>query len=330
MINSARHATLYLTVIYLSFPFLTDIGASFGITNLPFRLVWLLFLTTIGMVLFFFHMIINKNPCKAFGILLALPLLGLASEGAFTRVSSEDFAQLYVLDLSIIQIINGARNMYYISSLGVLLSVLAGSLLALGHFFRWVRVVADAVNQLLKSVPQLFALLLIFGLYNFWAASHSVNGGNDFVATIVAGLAIGLVLTPSLSSALISRMEQLKNQDFVQALNASGVSTFQITAYNLLWKNCRNEMLIQSSYQFGYAILLEVSLMFIYSLGFDNLGTLSYVSLGSIIATESGAILLEEGLLRVIMVSALILCSYVAANLLGDGFQTMTPRSQKV
>jgi len=321
---------LFITAVYLSFPIWVDSVVLLGLTGIIPHFVSIIILLIIGVLLFYIYTSISKNSSLAIGLLLFFPILFFATYGAFFKTAEASLVNFQMLDLPLMHLIKGSRNMYYISCIGILFSVLVGSMITLAHFSKKLRSVAALISQLLASVPQLFSLVLIFGVYNFMITSHlQSHGSSSSIGLVVAGLSIGLVLAPSVAGILISRMEQLKNQDFVKALRASGISNIQIMAYNLLWRNCRDDILTQCSYQFGYAIILEVSLMFIYNIGFANLGTISYDSLGGLIAAESGTILLGGGFKNIVSATTLIICSYLAANLVGDGFQTMSHRLRR-
>jgi len=74
---------------------------------------------------------------------------------------------------------------------------------------------------------------------------------------------IGLVNSPKLANMLAQKIINLKNQEFVAALQEAGISNRQILFRHILWNNSRRLLLVQFTHAFAGAIMLAISFSFI-------------------------------------------------------------------
>lgn len=215
----------------------------------------------------------------------------------------------------------GGMNAYLVATIATISALLVGvpSGILLTVRQRVIRGVALMITQFFEIVPQLFFVLIVLGVFNFWAAS---SAGNRLVAAYaipMAGFAIGISALPSVARIVESRVLQLRSKRFVTALQSSNVSGVRILWYNILWKNCISEIVVQATFLFGATILIESALGYAFEIGFGELGTGGYLSWGKILAESRRAILFGENLWIVIFPILVTVVSILGVNIIGDG-----------
>jgi len=214
----------------------------------------------------------------------------------------------------------GGMNAYLVATIATLISLLIGIPSGLLLTVRQVAIrgVASIITQFFEIVPQLFFVLIVLGVFNFWAAS---SAGARLVAAYaipMAGVAIGISALPSVARIVESRVLQLRSKRFVTALQSSNVSGVKILWYNILWKNCISEIVVQATFLFGATILIESALGYAFEIGFGELGTGGYLSWGKILAEARRAILFSENLWIVIFPILVTVMSILGVNIIGD------------
>jgi len=296
-------------------------------------------ITLIGLLSFIAFVGI-KAPSKTLWVPLVLlfPLfgfacLGFAATAFFSNLSmTAQFGQLSEPSSShwfgtdyegrdiLATLIIGGKHAYMVASFSCLTALLFGTPLGtlLTVKFKPVRSAALGVVQFFEIVPQLFFVLIVMGVYNFWAAQAAATRLGSNYGIPIAGLAIGLSSLPSIARIVENRLLQLKSQRFVTALEASNVSSLKITGYNLLWKNCTSELVVQSTFLFGAALLLESALSFAFEIGFGDLGSGGYLSWGKLLAEARRSILFGEHSWIVLAPTLATLASILGINVLGD------------
>ncbi|MDT8448483.1 MAG: hypothetical protein RRB13_16450 [bacterium] len=214
----------------------------------------------------------------------------------------------------------GGKHAYlvaiYTCLTALLLGVPMGLLLTAENLIA--RNLAFWVTQFFEIVPQLFFVLIVLGVYNFWAAEAAGERLQTAYALPIAGFAIGLSSLPSIARILENRLLQLKAERFVTALRSTNVSETKILFYNLLWKNCISEIVVQTTFLFGSALLLESALSFAFEIGFGDLGTGGYLSWGKLLAESRRSILFAEKVWIVIPPIVATVISILGVNYLGD------------
>lgn len=217
-------------------------------------------------------------------------------------------------------IIIGGKHAYlvalYTSLTALLFGVPLGLLLTakniiLKNFSFW-------ITQFFEIVPQLFFVLIVMGVYNFWASEDAINRLQTAYSLPIAGVAIGLSSLPSIARIVESRVNQLKRERFVLAFESANVNHMKILLYNILWKNCIPEIVVQTTFLFGSALLLESALSFAYEVGFGDLGTGGYLSWGKLLAEARRSIIFGENVMIVGPPIIATLVSILGINLVGD------------
>lgn len=217
-------------------------------------------------------------------------------------------------------IVIGGMNAYLVASIATIIALLLGIPmgLALAGKGRISYNAASVVTQFFEIVPQLFFVLIILGVFNFWAAHSAATRLVAFYAVPMAGLAIGVSSLPSVARIVENRVLQLSSRRFVTALRGSNVSSAKILFYNILWKNCLTELIVQATFLFGATILVESALGYAFEIGFGELGTGGYLSWGKILAEARRSILFIENLWIVTFPILVTIMSILGINLIGD------------
>ncbi|MCG8337639.1 MAG: hypothetical protein MJE63_24320, partial [Proteobacteria bacterium] len=180
------------------------------------------------------------------------------------------------------------------------------------------RNIALVITQFFEIVPQLFFVLILLGVFNFWAAASAGTRLVAAYAVPMAGFAIGISSLPSVARIIESRVSQLKAKRFVVALRSSNVGSAKILFYNILWKNCISEIVVQATFLFGATILIESALGYAFEIGFGELGTGGYLSWGKILAEGRRSLLFGENLWIVLFPILVTIMSILGINIIGD------------
>ncbi|OGG94923.1 MAG: hypothetical protein A2527_06180 [Candidatus Lambdaproteobacteria bacterium RIFOXYD2_FULL_50_16] len=214
----------------------------------------------------------------------------------------------------------GGKNAYTVGLYCCLTALLLGIPFGLGLTSKkpWIKYPCFWVVQFYEIVPQIFFVLIVLGVYNFWAAASAGERLIDSYSLPIAGVAIGLSSLPSIARIIENRIFLLKSERFVLALESSNVNRTKILLYNLLWKNCTAEILIQTTFLFGSALLLESALSFAFEIGFGDLGTGGYQSWGKLLAEARRSILFGENAWIVLPPILATLISIMGVNALGQ------------
>ena len=217
-------------------------------------------------------------------------------------------------------IVIGGMNAYLVAAIATLVALFAGipAGLILAKKQVLFRQLALVVTQFFEIVPQLFFVLIVLGVFNFWAAAAASTRLVAAYAVPIAGFAIGISALPSIARIVENRVLQLKSKRFVTALQSSNVSSAKILFYNILWKNCLAEIIVQATFLFGATILVESALGYAFEIGFGELGTGGYLSWGKILAEARRSILFGESLWIIGAPILVTIMSILGVNIIGD------------
>lgn len=242
----------------------------------------------------------------------------------FPSNQSPSFANLLGTDYEgrdiLATIIIGGMNAYLVALLATAIALLVGVPTGLGLAVRnrVVRAAASSLTQFFEIVPQLFFVLIVLGVFNFWAAASAGSRLVAFYAVPMAAFAIGFSSLPSIARIVENKVQQLQSRRFVTALQSSNVSRTKILLYNILWKNCITEIVVQATFLFGATILIESALGYAFEIGFGDLGTGGYLSWGKILAESRRSILFGENTWIVAFPILVTIMSILGINIIGD------------
>jgi peptide/nickel transport system permease protein len=189
-----------------------------------------------------------------------------------------------------------------------------------------------AVVVLAIAVPLGVSLGLIAGYFGGWAEIVIMRLTDIALAIppLVMALAVTAVLTPNLTHAMFaiaalwwtwhtrlifSITRTLRGQEFVEAAQILGASRFHILFRELL-PNCASAILVKTSLDFGFVILIGAALSFL-GLGVQP----PTPDLGTMVAT--GADFLPDRWWESLLPGGAILFVALGFNLLGDGLRDL-------
>jgi len=190
--------------------------------------------------------------------------------------------------------------------LGCLLGVVIG--LASGYLGGWFDLVMQRIMDILQALP-LLVLALVF------AAALGPSLQNTIIA-------ISIPLIPTVARVIRSNTLALREQAFVEAANAIGMSEWRIAARHIL-PNTVAPLIVLATAQLAAAILTEASLSFL-GLGIPE----PHPSWGRMLS-ESAAEYMRRAPWLVIFPGLAISLVVFGTNLLGDALRDMLDPRQR-
>ena len=328
---------MWLSLAFLTLPFWFLIFRLLGYHSFRLPVTVVVNIVAIGFLLF--YLIRFKNYYLSVGVLLIFPMqlsaciafadfpyfIEMSANSKFATLNSPSMEFLFGTDYEgrdiFATIIIGGMNAYLVALITTITAIISGVLAGvfLSSKNKIYYNMATAVTQFFEIVPQLFFVLIVMGVYNFWAASAAGSRLVSYYSVPIAGITIGLSSLPNIARVLENRLNMLKTQRFVTALKSSNVNSNKILIYNLLFKNSVAEILIQATFLFGSALLLESAMSYAFEIGFGDLGTGGYLSWGKILAEARRSILFGENIFVIIPPILVTLISILGSNILGDG-----------
>jgi ABC-type dipeptide/oligopeptide/nickel transport system permease subunit len=92
------------------------------------------------------------------------------------------------------------------------------------------------------------------------------------------GIFIGIGFTPKVIRLIRERIQQFKSEDFITAAKAHGISQNTIIWRHIILKNTLTDLLVMAIQIWGAAMLMEISLSYIFSIGATKFGGEPYSS----------------------------------------------------
>ncbi len=164
------------------------------------------------------------------------------------------------------------------------------------------------LTNLVDSFPRLVLILLMIAAFK------------PDIYIIMA--VVGLTHVPAVTSLIKSKVTFLKQQNFIEAAVALGLTNRVIILKHILWHNCRTLLIIQATLGMAEAILIETSLSY---LGFGVQEPIP--SWGNMV--QAGANYLLQGQFWPSTAPAMaILFTILGFHLLGDGLNNILERKQ--
>ena len=162
------------------------------------------------------------------------------------------------------------------------------------------------VSNLLNSFPRLVLILLMVAAFK-----------PDIYYIMII---VGVTNIPVVASLIHSKIQFLKQKNFIEAATALGLNNFAIIFKHILWHNCRSVLIIQATLGMAEAILMETSLSY---LGFGVQEPTP--SWGNMV--QAGSNYFMQGKFWPSTAPALaILFTIMGFHLLGDGLNNMLER----
>ena len=202
------------------------------------------------------------------------------------------------------RIVHGARISLAVSvgatALGCVVGVIVG--LMSGYLGGWVDLVVQRIMDIMQALPLLVMALVM-------AASLGPSLQNTIIA-------IAIALVPNIARVIRSSTLSLREQPFVEAARATGMSELRIAVRHVL-PNTLAPLIVLATAQLGSAILTEASLSFL-GLGVPE----PHPSWGRMLS-ESAAEYIRTAPWLVIFPGIAISLSVFGTNLLGDALRDM-------
>lgn len=151
----------------------------------------------------------------------------------------------------LLNIMRGARTAFVGSPIAVLVSLLIGVPLGIfsGFYGGKLKKGVDYTISVFTTLPKLIILIIIVATLGF-----------NFVVIMIT---IGILASPKIMDIIQTKIQVLKEDQFIEAARELGISNYKIIFKHILWYNCNGIILIQLAYEFAEVILLESSLSYI-------------------------------------------------------------------
>jgi peptide/nickel transport system permease protein len=165
------------------------------------------------------------------------------------------------------------------------------------------------LSNLLNSFPRLVLILLMVAAFK----------PNIYLVMTV----VGITNAPTIASLIKSKIQFLKQKNFIEAAYALGLKNAVIIIKHILWHNCRTVLIIQATLGMAEVILIETSLSY---LGFGVQEPTP--SWGNMV--QSGANYFMQGKFWPSTAPALaILLTILGFHLLGDSLNNILERKRE-
>ena len=175
-----------------------------------------------------------------------------------------------------------------------------------GYWGGMLDVATTYISNLLNSFPRLVLILLMVAAFK-----------PDIYYIMII---VGVTNIPVVASLIHSKIQFLKQKNFIEAATALGMNNFTIIFKHILWHNCRSVLIIQATLGMAEAILMETSLSY---LGFGVQEPTP--SWGNMV--QAGSNYFMQGKFWPSTAPALaILFTIMGFHLLGDGLNNMLER----
>lgn len=208
------------------------------------------------------------------------------------------------------RLIIGIQAYFLPGLLGIGIALIVGTCFGVlaGYWGGALDTAATYLSNLLNSFPRLVLILLMVAAF---------KPDIYLVMTVV-----GITNVPTVALLIKSKIQFLKQKNFIEAATALGLKTLTIIFKHVLWHNCRSVLIIQATLGMAEAILVETSLSY---LGFGVQEPTP--SWGNMV--QSGANYLMQGKFWLSSAPALtILLTILGFHLLGDGLNNILERKQ--
>ena len=207
------------------------------------------------------------------------------------------------------RVLYGGRVSLVVGSTVALLSVAFG--VAIGMLTGYARWVDSVLMRLMDGVMAIPGILLALTLVAIWRAS---------LWTVV--LAITLTEIPRVVRLVRSLVLSIREEPYIEAAISVGTPTFKIL-YRHILPNTIAPLIVQGTYVFAFAMLVEASL--------------SFLGVGLPADLPTWGNIMAEGRLQfiqyphsVLFPGLVLACTVLSVNMLGDGLRdTLDPRFSK-
>jgi peptide/nickel transport system permease protein len=172
-----------------------------------------------------------------------------------------------------------------------------------GYYPRYFSNVIFYFLNIIDSIPRLILILIVIILFN--------------PSIYVIMTFVGITSIPKTASYIKARVEQLKEQRFIEACRALGLSQWSIIFKHIIWLYSKSVLIIQATLRMGESVLIETSLSYL------GIGVQEPVpSWGNMVAM--GKDFFFQGKVWLSTIPAItILMTIMGLYLLGDGLNSL-------
>ncbi|MFQ5651634.1 MAG: ABC transporter permease [bacterium] len=238
----------------------------------------------------------RRNLRLVLAICLLLPLFLATLWGSYVLIFSnwDDFARvgpslqspLHHLPMGtdgqgrglFTQIAAGGRHSYFTSLLAVLFAVTIGVFTGRASDNQRLDSALAFGAQLIETIPLLFLFMVLFALFSDWSSGLPGTNARDSLRILILGLGLGVSFSPPIFRLIRDRIRRFKSEDFVNATKAHGISQSTIIWRHIIGKNSTSDIMILAAQIWGFAMLMEISLSYVFSIGSAKLGGEPYDS----------------------------------------------------
>ena len=199
------------------------------------------------------------------------------------------------------RVIYGARISLWVGFISVLGSMLVGSLLGIiaGYFGKWVDTIISRVFDIMLAFPSILLAIAIVAVL-----------GPSLQNALIA---IAIINIPNFGRLIRSRVLSVKEEEYIVAAKAIGMSETRILFYHVL-PNSMSPIIVQGSLAIGTAIIEAAAL------GFLGLGAEApNPEWGKMLS--DGKALLTQAPWTMIFPGLTIMLTVLGFNLMGDGLR---------
>lgn len=148
------------------------------------------------------------------------------------------------------------------------------------------------------------------------------------------GVTIGVTCAPAFLRLVRQEIRRFSAIGFIDVSRAHGIPLSRILWRHILWKQSLGEIAVSVARLWGIAILLEISLSYLFAIGAAQIGAEPYLSWAQMLMTSEArqAILFSGGRWLYIVPAVAILATVFGFYLFADGLRSFynEPTFQKV
>ena len=149
------------------------------------------------------------------------------------------------------RIVKGTEAFFVPGIISITISTVFGLLLGIlsGYYPRYFSKIIFYFLNIIDSIPRLIFILIIIVLFN--------------PSIYLIMVFVGVTSIPKFSSYIMTKVELLKNQRFIESCRALGLSQATIIFKHIVWLFSKSILIIHATLGMGEAILVETSLSYL-------------------------------------------------------------------
>jgi peptide/nickel transport system permease protein len=149
------------------------------------------------------------------------------------------------------RIVKGTEAFFIPGIISITISTVIGLLLGIlsGYYPRYFSKIIFYFLNIIDSIPRLIFILIIIVLFN--------------PSIYLIMVFVGVTSIPKFSSYIMTKVELLKNQRFIESCRALGLSQATIIFKHIVWLFSKSILIIHATLGMGEAILIETSLSYL-------------------------------------------------------------------